>query len=184
MTSVATTTENALTRITEVHTLGPAGTNCEQAARVWLANRGVEGEVRLHRTLETAVEEMSYDGTHALLGCVVYPDLHTLVFSNLHRLVLADMFIMPTFNMLLAAREQREPATVSTHPAPQHLVPEGMTRVITTSNAQAASDCANGLTDGCITTLPAAREHDLVVLRDYGPVPMGFTIHVPVGTAG
>ncbi len=168
-----------LSKVAVLHTLGPTGTNCEAAAHAWFKRRGNIGRVYLHSTLEQAVEEMPEDDTHALLGCVVYPDLHTLVFSNLGRLALADCFIFPTFNMLLAQRPGVPSVrSVATHPAPRHLVPAGLDVSLVNSNAQAALDCANGIVDACITTLPAAQRNGLQIVNDHGPVPMGFTIHV------
>ncbi|WP_033338226.1 type 2 periplasmic-binding domain-containing protein [Catenuloplanes japonicus] len=170
--------------VTDIFTLGPTGTNCERAAEEWFRRSGVStGTVHLHATLEDALEAMPMDGHAALLGCVVYPDLHNLVFENLHRITLADQFLMPTFNMVLASRDGSRPGTVATHPAPQSLVPSGMTKKLTTSNSQAARECAAGLTDGCISTLPAVKAHGLTLVEDFGPVQMGFTLHVPVRAA-
>jgi prephenate dehydratase len=168
--------------ITTIHTLGPSGTNCERAAEEWFNRGGIKGKIRLYPSLEVAAEAAMEDPHGGLLGCVVYPDLHTLVFSSLDRLELVDCFVMPTYNMVLAARADatRPLECVATHPAPQHLVPKAVReRRFVDSNAQAAIDCARGLTDGCITTSFAAEEHSLVLLEDFGAVPMGFTIHVP-----
>jgi hypothetical protein len=133
--------------------------------------------VVLHTSLEAAVEAAPLTGEHAIAACAVYPDLHTLVFANLTRLCMVDSFIMPTHNMVLAAMSTRNPRTVSTHPAPAGLVPPGANRRLVLSNSQAAIDCAQGMSDGCITTSVAARERGLRVVRDFGPVPMVFTIH-------
>ncbi len=168
-----------LSKVAVLHTLGPTGTNCEAAAHAWFNRQRNVGRVELHATLEQAVEHMPEDDTHALLGCVVYPDLHTIVFSNLGRLALADCFVFPTFNMLLARRpDVVHVRSVASHPAPRHLVPAGLEVLLVNSNAQAALDCANGIVDACITTLPAAQRHGLQIVSDHGPVPMGFTIHV------
>lgn len=166
-------------RVRVLHTLGPTGTNCEAAARHWFEKNDIEGRVVLHATLEEGVEAMrqSGDSDEALLGCVVYPDLHTLVFSNLEWLKLTDCFVMPTFNMVVASRDGRMPTRVATHPAPKHLVPEGCEYTLVNSNAVAAASCASGEFDGCVTTLVAAHMHGLEVVRDYGAVPMGFSIH-------
>lgn len=172
--AVATT----LARITTIHTLGPTGTNCESAAYEWFRRRRRKGKVILYATLEQAVKEMPKEPEHALLGCVVYPDLHTLVFSNLKSMVLAECFVFPTFNMLLASRDGKMPQSVASHPAPQHLIPEGCEVRLVTSNVQAAIVCARGGTDGCITTAPAAEHYGLHVVRDHGPLNMGFTIHI------
>jgi prephenate dehydratase len=130
--------------------------------------------------LETGLEAMPLAPGHALLACAVYPQLHTLVFSNLHRIALADAFVMPTFEMVLASRDGHSPDVVATHPAPQGLVPEGRKRVLVNSNAQAAIDCAEGRTDGCITTSKAAAAHGLKIVSNHGAVPMVFTLHAPL----
>jgi hypothetical protein len=166
--------------VRQLHTLGPAATNCHRAARRWFRLRGRKGRVVLHATLEEAVDAMPRDGRAALLACIAYPRLHDIIFRNLGRLRLADCLIMPTFDMVLAARAPGDAlGSVACHPAPQLLVPAcaGAVR-LTTSNAQAAADCAAGLADACITTRRAAALHNLVVLRNFGPVDMGFTVHV------
>ncbi|MEV6728050.1 MULTISPECIES: bacilysin biosynthesis protein BacA [unclassified Streptomyces] len=167
-----------------VHTLGPHGTNLEAAAHEWLRRRGVTGEVELHASLEEALEAVPDDGEHALAACAVYPALHTLTFGNLHRLHMVDSFIMPTHSMVLASMGADAPLTVSTHPAPVGLVsPQAEPRLVL-SNSQAAIDCAAGLSEGCITTIVAAERHGMRVLRDFGPVPMVFTIHQVLAAAG
>jgi len=180
-------------RIRYVHTLGPQGTNLEAAAHEWLQRRGVDGSVELHTSLETALDVIPQDGEHALAACAVYPALHTLTFSNLNRLHMVDSFLMPTHNMVLASAGTDQPGTVASHPAPVGLVPAGAESRLVSSNSQAAIDCAAGLTEGCITTIVAAERQGLRVLRDFGPVPMVFTIHQvlvvdpqahPAGTTG
>lgn len=164
--------------IRAIHTLGPTGTNCEAAARHYIAQHGLDAEVTLHETLERGMRDVLESPSAVLLGCVVYPDLHNLVFPYLDRLVLADQFIFPTFPMILAARDPDVAIrTVATHPAPRALVPAGAEATLVTSNAEAARLCALGRFDACITTSAAARKEGLVTLKDNGPVPMGFTIH-------
>ncbi len=166
-----------LTAITVLHTLGPAGTNCEAAAGEWFRRQGRSGQVVLHPTLEQGLAAMPAEPGHALLGCVVYPELHTLVFGNLGRIRLVDCFVMPTFHMVVASRDGRSPRTVATHPAPRLLVPAGADATLVDSNARAAIECAAGRFEGCVTTSRAARDHGLTVVTDYGAVPMGFTVH-------
>ncbi|MDB4987434.1 MAG: bacilysin biosynthesis protein BacA [Myxococcaceae bacterium] len=167
-----------------IHTLGPTGTNLEAASRSWReVNRLVDAEIRLHSTLEAAVDEMAMDGSAVLIACVVYPELHTLVFKNLERLEIAECFVQPTYNMVVASREDRPAKTIATHSAPQHLAPPEATRVFVDSNSQAAIACATGEVDACVTTLPAAQRHGLHVVRDFGAVPMGFSVHMPRAAA-
>lgn len=166
-----------LSKIETIFTLGPMGTNCEAAATEWFRRQNRQGEVVLYPTLEDALEKMPHDKKHALLSCVAYPELHTLVFSNLQKIKLAECFVFPTFNMVYASKNGLEPKTVATHSAPQYLVPIDVEKIYVSSNAQAAADCAAEKADGCITTLPAAQQHNLKILKDYGPVPMGFAIH-------
>ncbi len=168
-----------------IRTLGPAGTNCEAAARHYRRERGLNADVALHATLEEAIEKVIVEPGSALLGCVVYPDLHQLVFPYLGRMVLADLFLFDTFNMVFAAREaDAEIRSVATHPAPRALVSEGFEVHLVTSNSEAARLCRSGEMDACITTLAAARQEGLTVIRDHGAVPMGFTIHVPTSAFG
>ncbi|NED19647.1 bacilysin biosynthesis protein BacA [Streptomyces sp. SID9913] len=163
--------------VRHLHTLGPRGTNLEAASHEWLRRRGVRGTVELHSSIETALDAVPDDGEHALVTCAVYPALHTLVFGNLHRLHMVDSFIMPTHNMVLATRGADVPATVASHPAPTGLVPAGTEIREVLSNSRAAIECAEGRVEGCITTIVAARNHGLRVVRDFGAVPMVFTVH-------
>jgi hypothetical protein len=149
----------------------------EAASYEWLRRRGVDGTVELHSSIESALEAVPADGRHALTACAVYPDLHTLVFSNLHRLHMVDGFVMPTHNMVLASTGSVTPSTVASHPAPKGLVPRDAQIHEVLSNSQAAIDCAAGRVEGCITTLVAAERNGLRIIRDFGPVPMVFTIH-------
>jgi prephenate dehydratase len=164
---------------TVVHTLGPEGTNCETAAQRWLLRGGKAGTVRLHDTLETAAESLLHERNGVLLGCVVYPRLHELVFGNLAGLELTECFVMPTHEMVLAHRDRPDRIRrVATHPAPRKLLAELDCDVITaSSNSAAAELCSNGQVDACITTAVAARDRGLAVLENYGPVSMGFSIH-------
>lgn len=169
-----------------VHTLGPEGTNCEAAANLWIRSNGHSSATTvLHGTLEEALQRLLQDPDGAvLLGCVVYPKLHEIVFNNLDRLTLVDQFIMPTFNMLFASRGQEVVRTAASHPAPRSLLNgRGLTVTESTSNSKAAEQCRDGLVDACITTQPAADAYRLTVLEDFGPVPMGFTIHAPKSAA-
>jgi len=172
-----TPTDVRATRVRHLHTLGPTGTNLEAASHEWLQRTGIDGTVELHSSLESALEVVPTDGSHALAACAVYPALHTLTFDNLHRLRMVDSFIMSTHNMVLASSGGGQPETVSSHPAPVGLVDSKVTPRIVLSNSQAAIDCAAGITEGCITTIVAAQRHGLQVVRDFGPVPMVFTIH-------
>jgi hypothetical protein len=163
--------------IRTIHTLGPIGTNLNAAAKEWFSRNQVECDVRLHNTIESAIDNMPLDRVHALLTCAVYPNLYNVVFTNLSRLSFIDTFIWPTFPMLLASRDGSRPKLVATHPAPQSLVPSDMDRVLTTSNSQAALDCINGKVDGCITTMDALELYGLQIVENYGAVPMVFTLH-------
>ncbi|WP_207389281.1 hypothetical protein [Marinobacter halodurans] len=165
-----------------IHTLGPAGTNCEKAGYFWLENKGLKGDVKLYDTLEIAITEVKKKPNDVLLGCAVYPELHHLVFENLKDMEIQDSFIIPTYNMVLAASSPDlafdASTVIATHPAPAHLAKKyGHSVKIVNSNSQAAWSCVHNEADACITTLKAAMENDLTVVCDFGEVPMCFTIH-------
>ncbi|MEW1699259.1 bacilysin biosynthesis protein BacA [Streptomyces sp. NPDC093249] len=168
-----------LPAVTTIHTLGPSGTNLEKAAHHWFAERGVSGKVLLHAEVEDGLDVMGFDGTEAILACAVYPRLHDLVFQNLHRLEMADSFLLDTHDMVLAGRADGTGVrTIVSHPAPSCLV-EGRGAVsLASSNSRAAALCAAGEFDACVTTGPSARAEGLRVLENFGPVPMVFTLHV------
>ena len=178
--NIAVKPPSAIERIRLIRTLGPAGTNCEAAARHYIGQKSLQADVELHTTLEDAIELVISEPDSALLGCVVYPDLHQLVFPYLGKMVLADLFLFDTFNMVFAARDPKATIrSVASHPAPSSLVSPFHDLTLVTSNAEAARLCAAGEMDGCITTLAAVKKEGLTVIHDHGAVPMGFTIHVP-----
>lgn len=171
--------DGALSRVTVIHTLGPSGTNLEKAAHHWLAERGVAGKVVLHAEVEDGLDAMAFDSTEAILACAVYPRLHDLVFRNLHRLEMADSFILDTHDMVLAGRpDHTAVSTIVSHPAPSSLVAERGEVTLTSSNSRAAALCAAGRYDACVTTGPAAAAEGLRLIENFGPVPMIFTLHV------
>jgi prephenate dehydratase len=167
-----------------LHTLGPTGTNCEAAARYWLEQRGYRADgVVLHETLETAVNGVLAEPRDcALLGCVVYPQLHEIIFQNLGTMSLRECFVMPTHRMVLAGDLSREVTTVLSHAAPASLLDGlGVQIKMAKSNADAALGCVRGEADACITTIVAAQANELTVIKDFGAVSMGFSIHAPHG---
>ncbi|GAA3006580.1 prephenate decarboxylase [Streptomyces drozdowiczii] len=171
--------EDSLSRVTVIHTLGPSGTNLEKAAHHWLTRRGTTGKVVLHAEVEDGLDAMAFDSTEAILACAVYPRLHDLVFQNLHRLEMADSFILDTHDMVLAGRpDHASLSTIVSHPAPSSLVAERGEVTLTSSNSRAAALCAAGQFDACVTTGPAAAAEGLRLIENFGPVPMIFTLHV------
>lgn len=167
-------------KVRTIYTLGPEGTNCEAAAYKWLEDNDMEGRVTLLATIEEAADSALKDPEGALLACIVYPDLHNVVFQNLKNLTLSECFVMPTYNMVLAAKSTAKLKTIATHPAPSSLIKNTVVEVrLVTSNSVAAAECADGIVDGCITTSAAASKFNLKIIEDFGPVPMGFSIHLP-----
>lgn len=162
-----------------IYTLGPSGTNCERAALHWANGYCPKARLNLQPTMEAAAAEATQGHTSVLLSVVAYPELHSIIYANLGRLQLADLFIMNTDEMVLASVTGEDPQTCATHAAPQKLLPANVQRRFVSSNACAASECAEGQVDSCITTALAARKHRLKILRSFGSVPMGFTIHSP-----
>ncbi len=171
-----------------IHTLGPKDTNCEKAAHYWLEQKKLHGDIILHETLEAAVEKIKSDNNCILLGCIVYPYLHNIVFKNLNLLKLTDCFVMDTHNMLFASRftDLNKINKVGSHPAPKDLISQvnnlnlNIESILFNSNSESALQCANGTVDACITTLKAANSNGLTILHDFGPVPMGFSIHTKI----
>lgn len=174
-----------LSGIRRIRTLGPTGTNCEAAARHYAQSHGLDAEVVLHSTLEEAIELVIQEPRSALLGCVVYPDLHQLVFPYLGRMTLADLFLFDTFNMVLAARDADTPLNlVASHPAPRALGSFCVGNAPRQQQLGSGAPVPGGRSrrlhhDSCSRTSRGSRS----ALRSW-PRAMGFTIHVPkVATA-
>ena len=173
-----------LRHVTSLHTLGPAGTNCELSARWWFERQGRCGEVVLYPSLEEAARGALASPGGALLAPAAYPDLHTLIYSHVDQLFVADSMVMATHRMVLARRPGTGvPVTVASHPAPVALLGDSMAVTLVASNSQAAEDCADGLVDASITTGVAMELHGLELVRDFGPVSMAFTVHARTADA-
>lgn len=166
--------------VSEIHTLGPIGTNCERAALVWATRSCPQASVHLHDTMEAAADWVTSRQGAVLLSVVAYPNLHLIIYSHIEELQLIDVFIMNTDEMVLASATGDTPVLCSAHPATDKLIPIGIERKFVSSNATAAAECANGSTDGCLTIICMAQKYGLKVIQNFGPVPMGFTIHGPV----
>ncbi|MGH2703925.1 MAG: hypothetical protein ACRDJ4_02160 [Actinomycetota bacterium] len=165
-----------------LHTLGPEGTNCELAAHLWWELRGRPGKVGLHPTFEAAADAVLEERGSALLAPSTYPELHNLVYTHLCHLVLVDSFIAPSHSMVFALRPGVDMAeSITLHPATIALAPRGIAdRRFVDSNVLAARACAGGDTDACITTLVAASDQGLRVRRDFGQIPIAFTVHARI----
>ena len=166
-----------------IHTLGPAGTNCEAAARHWLEQSNIVGfsaverSVILHRTLEDAADAMMVDKNSALLTPIAYPQLGDLIYSNIGRFQIIDTFIIPTYEMVLASNCSAYPRVISLHPAPTKLLGDQFKKRFVESNVIAAIDCSHKKSDGCITTRDVAVKYNLRVVKSFGRVIMGFSLH-------
>lgn len=172
-----------------IHTLGPAGTNCEAAARYRLKQINIAGvsaaerSVILHRTLEDAADAMMVDKNSALLTPIAYPQLGDLIYSNIGRFQIIDTFTIPTYEMVLASNCSANPKVISLHPAPTKLLGDQFEKRFVESNVIAAIDCSQNKSDGCITTHDAAIKYNLRVLKSFGRVIMGFSLHAStIGT--
>lgn len=166
-----------LKSIRTVHTLGPTGTNCELAAKIWTQQHRINGEIKLHASLELAIEEAKKDPYSVLLSCVVYPDLHKLVFNNLNTMEFVDSIITDTYRMVLASKTLDGHKVIVSHPAPASLIDSGRVVIFASSNSQAALDYMYGIGDACITTSECARRFNMHIIEDYGTIPMLFALH-------
>ncbi|NVZ18496.1 type 2 periplasmic-binding domain-containing protein [Pseudomonas costantinii] len=170
-----------------IYTLGPSGTNCEKAATQYMEKQHWGGQIELRKTLEDALDDLlSSSKPGVLMGCIVYPQLHEIVFRHLDRLQLVDHHLMNTHDMVFANNQSQTINRIGSHPAPTSLLSQvddfGISAelVLCTSNSEAALQCAQGSIDACITTIVAARANNLHIAKNFGPVPMGFSIHLKI----
>lgn len=163
----------------KISTLGPRNTNSQFAAEHYLKDRAVTGEVTLRMTPEEAIEDLIDGEADRAVLCIVYPALNDIVFRNLDRIRIEEVFAYDTDNMVVA-RRKNDTGTggrCCSHPAPKHLLPEGADDItLVSSNSYAARLVKDGAYDMCVTTMAAVKEFDLNVVKDYGPVPMGWAV--------
>jgi prephenate dehydratase len=166
-----------------IHTLGPADTNCEKAAKSWIKKHNHHANIILYPTLEEAIKNVSHNSV--LLSCIVYPKLNDLVFDHIDRFELIDCFIEPLYNMVFARKSLgAEIKIIYSHPAPVPLlkrIPSVSLETVqlVNSNAEAALLCKQD-DEACITTQKSADKHQLIIQNDFGSLPMGFAIHAPI----
>ena len=128
------------------------------------------------------IVEVLKNKNSALLGCIAYPDLHNLIFPYLDSLTIGDLFLCDTYEMVLAKKkETKSIENVSSHIAPSSLVKQEYSTMLCNSNADAAQLCFKDKTDACVTTLKAASDLDLEVVKNFESLPMGFSVHVHKG---
>ena len=160
----------------KIGTLGPTGTNSELAAKAYLDKLGKHGTIILYETPEQCIEELKSGNIDSAILCVVYPKLNNIVFQNLEAIHMSDVFFFPTDDMVIAGNIQGTRAC--THPAPVNLLGNVYDIHFVNSNADAAIRCANGEFDLCVTTRSAATMNALDIVRNHGPVNMGWSIFV------
>lgn len=171
---------NQINEIRRLYTLGPQGTNCEFAAKKFLHHNQVCADIILMPTLEAGAAEVLSHEDSILMGCIAYPNLHNLMFSNLRNLKLVEVFVTDTLTMVMASRSSGNPQLVYCHPATESLIAEPLRSIPTaTSNASAAMfDGAPSEAGSCITTLRSSQAMKLTQLRSFGSIEMGFSIHM------
>lgn len=162
----------------QVSTLGPKNTNSQFAAEHYIEKNGAKGEVFLYDTPEKAVDILISGGVDKTILCVVYPKLNEIVFQNLEKIQMTELFRYDTNNMVVAAKNGlNQGMRACSHPAPKDLLPSKISDVtLVSSNSYAAGLVSNGEFDVCVTTLKAAEQYGLEVHLDYGPVPMGWAV--------
>lgn len=163
----------------KLYILGPTGTNSELAAKTYIQEHKLSTEIILCKTLELGIVEVLKDKHSALLGCVAYPDLHNLIFPYLDELVIGDLFLCDTYDMVLAKKKDTiNIQKVASHIAPSSLIDDTHTTMLCNSNADAAQLCFQDKTDACITTERAANDLGLEIIKNYNSLPMGFSVHI------
>lgn len=162
-----------------IATLGPEGTCSEKAANHYLIQIEKPGRIRLYSSFEQAVEAVGKREADFAIVPSAYNGLNGLVFSNLGNVKIVDTFVIDTPNLVIAKNRAINVNRVATHPAPSSLVdrlfPEAE-KILTRSNSISAIEVVEGRADACLTTIVAAKEYQLNIMKDFGPVPMGWNV--------
>lgn len=157
-----------------ISTLGPKYSNSAAAAEHWLKELCEEGGVALYKTPEDAIAALISGEVEQCVLCIVYPDLNHIVFRNLEKVQITNVYCLPTLNMVIAGNKNGKKAC--THPAPADLLGERYDITFVTSNSDAALRVKAGEYDVCVTTSEAARNSELPIIHDFGVVNMGWAV--------
>ncbi|MFD9357595.1 prephenate dehydratase domain-containing protein [Streptomyces sp. NPDC060031] len=176
--------------LTAVATLGPPGTSSEQAAgQLWQRlpdGRGRTPELRLFDTYEEAGEALLDGRASHLVVANAYAGVNRFYMDP--RLELAAAFFMetPPYGIVaLPGGTNMNRPTVASHPAPVPIIGQlldesfGEPHVsLVSSTSAAARAVREGEADLALTTLPAARRHNLVLISSTRTIQMVWSVFV------
>lgn len=180
-------------------TLGPEGTNIEQAAILWHKQMEIGHKAAIERCdlPETAVARAIEENTEGTLAvfwtCAVFARLNQVFFNNTSTFPFFFPQEMLLDDMQLAVRnriignvlrewgndtKKRLGIRIATHvsPAPllEHLKNAGASLVNASSNSEAARMCKAGEVEACMTTESARIIYELTALHRFGSPLMVF----------
>ena len=140
----------------KVSTLGPADTNSDHAAQLFMKMKNIKGEPILTKTAE---------------------DIHKLYIPHLKTVTAGDVFIYHATMGLYkrpGVKEIQDAAAPITSTV--FLKDRPVRVIIATSNAEAVAMCCRGEVDAAIGTAEAVRGLNLEIIENYGTFNVPYTV--------
>ena len=184
--------QNAVTNIREIATLGPTGTSSELAAASLAERlRTVGVKTSLFDEYEAAADHVLATTGAVLVVANAYHAINNFYISRVLEPIAAFFCDTPAY-VIATADEARMSETIdelriASHSAPSHLIgdviPGRSIRLIEVSSTSAAAKlAASGTVDACLTTATAAKLNGLSVLSTaFDSIPMLWSVFMRRG---
>lgn len=179
----------------KIHTLGPAGTDSERAAKHWSQHLKTPVLIELWPSYTKLFQSL----TNFAGDCIVMPagyidPVEDLSWVDLHfgaygQLTLEEVFALPTMTMVILERKHFKSDSIAIQPATESLLqastqfPDNCQRVYVPSKPIALTKMLEDKLHYCLTTLPKWspdkwRDLDVVVKDTFSPTMVWCVYHV------
>ena len=160
-------------------TLGPSGTDSENAAEEFLKNKSINGEIKLFDTFFESLNSVVEGKNDFAIVPSAFPQFADCVF-DFPELMIIDSFVLPLKDLVIAKRKDKEKIrTIAIHPATKDLVKaigNEVEIIEVTSKPLAAKMAALGKVDACIASLDVVRNLGLKVVHKFECVNMSWAV--------
>ncbi len=164
-------------------TLGPAGTCSEKAASFYLSLRALNIPVNLISSYEKAIQSLVKNQASHVIVPVAYTKLYKIIFENNDKIKVVDSFYKHTSTFVLAGNKSKldwkEKMSIAIHPSPEPILKKlnfEYEPIYAQSNSEAAIIASNNQADLTLTTLQAAKMHNLKIYTTMGQFQMYWLV--------
>ena len=157
-------------------TLGPSGTDAENAAMKIISEKAINGEINLCSTFFGALNSVVEGKNDIAIVPSAFPQFANCVF-DFPELEITESFVLPLKKLVMAKRKNvREIKNIAIHPATRALVKENIKIIEVKSKPLAAKLVSLGKADACIASLDVVNALNLEVVKEFSQTNMSWNI--------